>query len=102
ADSILMSEYFLKGSQGLKAFLDLKLANRPETMVLKIREQKKFYNSIRQMDKEVALLIPDIKNATKKLEDYYPESIFPPFYFIIGIFNVGGTPDIGNGLLIGS
>ncbi len=102
ADSILMSEYFLKGSQGLKAFLDLKLANKPETMVFKIREQNKFYNSIRQMDKEVALLIPGIKNATKKLEEYYPESIFPPFYFIIGIFTIGGTPDIGNGLLIGS
>jgi len=45
---------------------------------------------------------PQFVNAAKKLEILYPESIFPPIYFLVGNLNNVGTADGYSGLLIGT
>ncbi|WP_373524452.1 DUF2268 domain-containing putative Zn-dependent protease, partial [Aquiflexum sp.] len=43
-----------------------------------------------------------IIDAAEKLKEIYPESVFPPIYFLMGSLNNVGTPDGFAGMLIGT
>ena len=102
ADEILMNEYIMKGSQGLKTFFEVRLSWRASQLITAVRDYGKYYESIRETSLSLKNYIPTIKAAAAKLKTIYPESIFPPTTFFIGNINNFGTADGGAGQLIGA
>ncbi|MBC5994923.1 gliding motility protein GldB-related protein [Pontibacter cellulosilyticus] len=98
----LFNNYILDGTVGLKTFYQIRMNNSLDGLVKKVNNSPSFYNSIRDVSKQFDSMKPQFVAAAKKLEKLYPESIFPPIYFIMGHLNNVGTADGYAGLLIGT
>ncbi|WP_336516564.1 DUF2268 domain-containing putative Zn-dependent protease [Pollutibacter soli] len=101
-DSLLTSDYIMKGSVGVQTFYQIRMQNSVKRLADKIRSAPKFYESIRPATLSFKKMQPQFIKAAEKLEQIYPESVFPPIYFLIGHLNNVGTADGYAGLLIGS
>ncbi len=102
ADSILMNEYVLKGSTGLRTFFEKRMGLQPINLLAHIRKKKKYFASIRSVSLNLYRYKPAIIAAAKKIKELYAEAIFPPTYFTIGAFDAFGTADGGAGQLVGA
>jgi Predicted Zn-dependent protease len=102
ADSIIMKEYILKGSQGLRTFFENRMNSRPTAILDMMRKKKKYLQDIRPVSLSLYKYRSGLTAAAKKLKELYPPAIFPPTYFTIGIFSAFGTSDGGAGQLIGA
>lgn len=102
AAELLMNEYILIGSPGLRTFFEKRMGLQPANMLDLLRKKKQYFNSIRQASQQLYRYKPAIIEAAKKIKEIYPEAYFPPTYLTIGIFNTFGTADGGAGQLIGA
>lgn len=102
ADRLIMSDYIMKGSLGLRTFFEKRMGLQPNNLVNHIRKKKKYFASIRPVSLALYKYKPAIIAAAKKLKDIYPEAYFPPTWFTIGSFDAFGTADGGAGQLIGA
>ncbi|HZF63539.1 MAG TPA: DUF2268 domain-containing putative Zn-dependent protease [Chitinophagaceae bacterium] len=98
----IWDKYILNGSVGLQTFYQIRMNNDLEKFIRKIKSIQKYYSSIRYVSNQFQFLKPQFVTAAKKLERLYPQSIFPPIYFLIGNLNNVGTVDGYAGLLIGT
>ena len=101
ADEVLWKEYIAGGSNGLKTFFSVRMNSRSDLVLNKIRSHKNFYAGLEPLAKQLPYFNEQIKKAAEKLEELYPDAIFPPIYFLIGNLNAAGTPDGGAGQLVG-
>jgi Predicted Zn-dependent protease (DUF2268) len=101
-DSLLMNEYILKGSTGLRTFFEKRMGLQANNIINHVRTKKKYFASIRNVSLNLYKYKPAMIAAAKKIKEIYPEAFFPPAYFTIGAFNAFGTADGGAGQLIGA
>lgn len=97
---IFESEYFAKGSIGLKDFIDSRIESA-EGLVEVIEAKPKYYASIRESSTRVLELTDQIRGYMHNWKKLYDKAVFPDVYFLIGKMNSGGTTS-SNGLLIGT
>jgi len=98
--AIFQTEYFDKGSPGLKDFLRLRIKS-PENLVSTMDQMPKYYASIRPQTLQVQRMEKRMRAAFTKFKSIYPAAVFPDVYFLIGVTNSGGTTG-PSGLLIGT
>lgn len=101
ADAVLWRDYIAKGSNGLKTFFNVRMYSRSDYVLSVIKKHKNFYTGLETVAKQLSSFNKEIREATQKLEELYPDAIFPPIYFLIGNLNAAGTPDGGAGQLVG-
>jgi Predicted Zn-dependent protease (DUF2268) len=101
-DILLMNEYIIKGSAGLRTFFEKRMGLQPNNLVNHIRKKKKYFASIRNVSLNLYKYKPAMIAAAKKIKEIYPDAFFPPTYFTIGSFDAFGTADGGSGQLIGA
>lgn len=101
ADAVLWRNYIAKGSNGLKTFFNVRMYSRSDYVLSVIKKHKNFYAGLETVAKQLPFFNKEIKEAAHKLEELYPDAIFPPIYFLIGNLNAAGTPDGGAGQLVG-
>lgn len=101
ADAVLWKDYIASGSNGLKTFFNVRMSSRSDYVLNVIKKHRRFYEGLEPVAKQLPSFNKQIKDAAVKLEDLYPDAIFPPIYFLIGNLNAAGTPDGGAGQLVG-
>jgi hypothetical protein len=97
---IFQREYIDKGSIGLKGFIPNRIVSAEE-LVKTIERMPKFYASIRKPSKKTRRMEKKVIKSFKKLQQIYPEAVFPNVYFVIGRTSSGGTVS-SQGILIGT
>lgn len=102
ADQLIMEEYIMRGSVGLRTFFEKRMSLQPNNMLNHVRKKKQYFASIRPVLLNLHTYNHTIINAAKKLKEIYPDAYFPPTYFSIGAFDAFGTADGGAGQLIGA
>ncbi|EOZ98749.1 secreted protein [Indibacter alkaliphilus LW1] len=102
ASELFFENYIENGSLGLKTFYRVRMGQQTDKFVSRIRTLESYYRSIKNVSFGFDELKPEIVAAAEKLKDLYPESIFPPIYFLLGSLNNMGTPDGFAGMLIGT
>lgn len=101
-DNLLMNEYILKGSTGLRTFFEKRMGLQPNNLINHMRKKKKYFASIHNVSLSLYKYKPAMIAADKKIKEIYPKAFFPPAYFTIGSFDAFGTADGGAGQLIGA
>jgi hypothetical protein len=102
ADKLLMNDYIMKGSQGLRTFFEVRMGLRVTNIIETISKRRKYFESIRPVTQSLYRYKPRMIEAAHKLKELYPPAIFPPTTFAIGTFGAFGTADGGSGQLIGA
>jgi hypothetical protein len=97
---ILDREYIQKGSQGVKDFIPHRIISS-EALAKTILQDQKYYEDVRANTLKMRDYIPEIRKGFAQLKEIYPDSIFPPVYFVVGRRNSGGT-DSDKALIIGA
>lgn len=92
--------YIKPGTKGVKSFMKGRIQSA-EHLSAVIRNNARYYKSIKPSTDSISLLKSEIRASLVKLKDIYPEAIFPPVYFVIGALNSGGT-STNAGLIIGA
>lgn len=88
-------EYLNEGSEGLKGFIKYRIESAKNLQKV-AKKRKADYDKIRAASANAANYEDQIKQAYQSLKEWYPEAVFPPAYFVIGVFNSGGTStDVG-------
>lgn len=98
--AVFQTEYFDKGSKGLRDFVDKRI-HSAEELAKKITTTKKYYLSIRESSMNIKNKIPQLTKDFENLRKIYPKAVFSDVYFVIGRMTTGGTTST-NGLLIGA
>lgn len=102
ASELFLKNYIQNGSLGLRTFFRVRMGQQTDRFVNRIRTLESYYKSIQKLTLSFDGLKPEIIDAAWKLKEIYPESIFPPIYFLIGSLSNVGTPDGFAGMLIGA
>ncbi len=97
---VYRDEYLRKGSVGLKEFERSRIGSVCE-LVYTIAKHPSYYRRLREHTSLIPGYEPKIRAALYKLQELYPDAVFPPVYFVIGRMSSGGTLT-DKGLLIGS
>lgn len=87
---VFRDEYLRKGSDGLKAFNDLRIGSSCN-LVDAIAGSPKYYAALREPSLKIASYEPRIRASYRKLQEIYPDAVFPDVYFVIGRKNSAGT-----------
>ena len=87
---VYRDEYLRKGSDGLKAFTEMRIGSSCN-LVDAIAASPKYYAGLRASSLKVASYEPRIRASYSKLLEIYPDSVFPDVYFIVGRKNSAGT-----------
>jgi uncharacterized protein YjaZ len=98
--TILDRDYIKKGSQGVQDFIPHRIISS-DALAKMILKDTKYYEAVRANTEKMQTFVPEIRKGFERLKQIYPDSIFPPVYFVIGRRNSGGT-DSANGLIIGA
>ncbi|MGS2727147.1 gliding motility protein GldB-related protein [Psychroserpens sp. BH13MA-6] len=92
--------YIKNGTVGLQGFIQFRIINA-DSMLNMVKRRKQDYEKIRGIEAKIKEVEKRIKPYFYALEYWYPYSVYPPVYFVVGRFNSGGTTS-ENGLLIGA
>ena len=96
---VYRDEYLKKGSPGLESFTKLRVGSSCG-LLNAITAAPKYYAGLRQPSLKVASYEPRIRASYKKLQEIYPDAVFPDVYFMVGRMTSAGTLT-ENVLLIG-
>ena len=100
AQNPFQREYLAKGSQGVKDFMENRIENA-EKLYQTVKKQTADYRKVRENTLKIATKEKACRAAFQRLKEWYPAVTFPPVYFVIGVFNSGGTSS-PHGLIIGA
>lgn len=98
--AILGRDYIKKGSQGVQDFIPHRIVSG-DALARVILKDPKYYEAVRANTEKMQEFVPEIRRGFERLQQIYPDAIFPPVYFVIGGRNSGGT-DSAKGLIIGA
>ena len=87
---VYRDEYLRKGSDGLKAFTSMRIGSSCN-LVDAIAKAPKYYTGLREPSLKVASYEPRIRESYKKLQEIYPDAVFPDVYFVVGRQSSAGT-----------
>ena len=87
---VYRDEYLRKGSDGLKAFTEMRVGSSC-SLVDAIAASPKYYAGLRGPSLKVASYEPQIRASYKKLQEIYVDAVFPDVYFVIGRKSSAGT-----------
>lgn len=87
---VYRDEYLKKGSPGLASFTELRIGSSCG-LLNSISAAPKYYAALRQPSLKIASYQPRIRGSYKKLQEIYPDAVFPDVYFMIGRMNSAGT-----------
>ena len=87
---VYRDEYLRKGSDGLKAFAELRIGSSCN-LVDAIAASPKYYAGLRGSSLKVASYEPQIRAGYRKLREIIPDAVFPDVYFVIGRKSSAGT-----------
>ncbi|QQS39827.1 MAG: hypothetical protein IPM63_10605 [Acidobacteriota bacterium] len=96
---VYRDEYLKKGSEGLKEFQRLRIGS-VDDLVAAINSRPGYYKQLRAGSLTISAFKPKIRASFVRLKEIYPDSVFPPVYFVIGRMSSAGTLT-EKGLLIG-
>lgn len=99
-DPAAFDELYLRpGSPGIEGFMKDRIRDA-EHLARTVRGKHRYYASMRRQSYRVLEMEAPIRQAFVRLEEIYPDAVFPPVYFVIGAMNSGGTTS-RDGLIIG-
>ena len=87
---VYRDEYLRKGSEGLKAFTSMRIGSSCN-LVDAIALAPRYYAGLREPSLKVASYEPQIRASYRKLQEIYPDAVFPDVYFVIGRQSSAGT-----------
>ncbi len=96
---IFRDEYLKKGSIGLQEFTRIRIGS-PCGLTDTINKSGDYYVALRPQTTKIDSYKPQMQKSFRKLQEIYPEAVFPDVYFLIGRMNSAGTLT-DKGLLIG-
>ena len=96
----LDSLYLEPGSEGLRDMLFRRIGSA-EALAQVVNAHPRYLASARASTLRAAEFEPRIREAFRRLEEVYPDAVFPDVYFLIGRMNSGGTTS-PRALLIGT
>ena len=93
-------DYIENGSIGLQGFIENRIMSADSLLVM-VNKRKEDYAKMRGIEAKIKEQEKKIIPYFYGLEYWYPYTVYPPVYFVMGRYNSGGTssPD---GLLIGA
>lgn len=83
-------EYINKGTPGLQGFIPYRIINA-DSLYNMVKKNQEAYMKSKNALKDLESKEKRIKSIYAALKYWYPESVFPPVYFVVGRFNSGGT-----------
>lgn len=98
--AVLQSDYLDRGTPGLQDFTVLRIGTSA-SLVESLRRFPGYYRAARASTLRAAEFEPQIRAAFRKMEELYPDAVYPDVYFLVGNLSTGGTTS-GRGLLIGT
>ncbi|MBV9773083.1 MAG: hypothetical protein JO040_04000 [Gemmatimonadetes bacterium] len=98
--ALLQSMYLDRGTPGLQDFTVLRIGDS-RSLVASLDRFPSYYRAARASTLRAAEFTPQIRAAFRRMEEIYPEAVFPDVYFLVGNLSSGGTTS-GRGLLIGT
>ncbi|MCK8479776.1 hypothetical protein [Psychroserpens algicola] len=98
--AIYISEYFEKGTIGLRDFTFIKMRGGIDQFVEFVESNRQYYNGIRQANLKALQGLSKIETYFKKINSIITNATFPNCYFVIGCHTSFGTVSL-NGSLIG-
>ncbi|MEW5930843.1 MAG: hypothetical protein AB1941_25560 [Gemmatimonadota bacterium] len=98
--AVFLREYLERGTPGLLDYYRLKIGS-PEALAAFVARHPRYYRGVRESTLRAARMEPEIRAAFARLEELYPEAVFPDVYLVVGRLSSGGTVS-GRGLLIGT
>lgn len=96
----LDSLYLAPGSAGLQDMLFRRIGSA-RSLAEVVNAHPRYFASARASTLRAAEFEPRIREAFRRLEEVYPDAVFPDVYFLIGRMNSGGTTS-PRALLIGT
>lgn len=93
--------YFGRASPGLRDFVAARRLKDGETLWRTIRANLDYYRGLKASTDRLSQQAASVREAFRRVEEIYPQAVYPPIYFLIGGFLSGGTTS-ANGLLIGT
>jgi hypothetical protein len=87
---VFRDEYLRKGSDGLKAFTEMRIGSSCN-LVDAMAASPKYYAALRGPSLKVASYEPQIRASYRKLQEIVPDAVFPDVYFVIGRKSSAGT-----------
>ena len=94
------NEYIEKGSLGVRGFIEGRIINA-DSLYQMVARKKSDYEKSRNILADLESKKKKIRAIYSAMKYWYPETAFPPIYFVVGRFNTGGTVS-EDGLLIGT
>ncbi|TJY37792.1 gliding motility protein GldB-related protein [Pontimicrobium aquaticum] len=92
--------YIKNGTAGLQGFIRNRIISADSLLNMVIR-RKQDYEKVRDIEEKIKDIEKKVKPYFYALEYWYPYTVYPPVYFVVGRFNTMGTIS-KNGLLIGA
>ena len=98
--SIFQETYIDKGSKGINNFMNYRIRNTEYFSTI-LKRYPKYYTSIRTSTEHIQAMKEIILVNLVEFKKIYPNAVFPPVYFVVGVLNTGGT-SFRNGLIVGA
>lgn len=92
--------YLDPGTKGVEGFMNGRITSA-ENLRWSVINNKDAYDKRRETSLMMKEKEMQSRAAFYAFKYWYPEALFPPVYFVIGVFNSGGTSS-GDGLMIGA
>jgi hypothetical protein len=92
--------YWQPASAGTRVLLEKNGLPNADSLRAVVRRRRADYQRIRAASERVAEVVPAYRATYLALKNLYPASTFPPVFFGVGSFNVGGNAH-ETGLLVG-
>ncbi|MDN3641682.1 DUF2268 domain-containing putative Zn-dependent protease [Lutimonas halocynthiae] len=83
-------KYIDQGSPGLKGFIDNRIINA-DSLYNMVASRKSDYLKSKNLLKDLESKRKRIVSIYAAMKYWYPQSVFPPIYFVVGRYNSGGT-----------
>ncbi|HLJ91031.1 MAG TPA: DUF2268 domain-containing putative Zn-dependent protease [Candidatus Angelobacter sp.] len=97
---ILDRSYIQKGSPGVQAFIPARIVSA-EALAKTILKDPQYYEAVRVNTLKMSNFVPEIRRGFLRLQEMFPDAVFPSVYFVVGRRNSGGT-NKENGLIMGA
>ncbi|GAB2966362.1 hypothetical protein GCM10027048_40860 [Hymenobacter coalescens] len=93
--------YTAKASIGARILLDKSGLAHPDSLLRVVQRRRADYERARSASLRMSEAVPQCRASYRALKRVYPAAVFPPVYFAVGSFLVGGN-SVPEGQLIGA
>ncbi|MAU26494.1 MAG: hypothetical protein CMH48_09555 [Muricauda sp.] len=91
--------YLEKGSPGVQGFIEYRIVNA-DSLLEMVKKRKDDYLASKGVLADLESRKKRVQAIYAAMKYWYPDTVFPPIYFVYGRFNTGGTVS-DDGLILG-